>query len=171
VWTPIEALPSFVKAIVETMQNWVDNTQMRLPGYRDRVIHVHLTDDEGGMNLTMPDDRIRALALRGQAAGQKLATEFEWNGHRWTRYLVAMSQLDQKLGAMKGVYEGGFRGFLEGHDPMQGRYAQRTAGWQQFSLDAMRGLMGLIARWRDEKPSFQDNPPHPEPDLRILPRR
>ena len=170
-WTSIEGLPSFVKAIVETMQNWVDNTQMRLPGYRDRVIHVHLTDDEGGMNLEMPDERIRALALRGQAAGRKLRTEFDWDGHRWTRYLVAMSQLDQKLGAMKGVYDGGFAGFLADHDPAEGRYAQRTAGWKQFSLDAMRGLMDLVDRWRRGKPSFQDNPPHPEPDLRIMPRR
>jgi hypothetical protein len=167
VWTQIQGLPSFV----ETMQNWVDNTQMRLPGYRDRVIHVHLTPDEGGMNLTMPDDRVQALSLRGQAAGRKLSTEFDWDGHRWTRYLVAMSQLEEKLGAMKSVYDGGFAGFLEGHDPSQGRYAQRTAGWKQFSLAAVRALMDLVARWRGGKPSFQDNQPHPEPDLRILPRR
>jgi hypothetical protein len=72
---------------------------------------------------------------------------------------------------MKSVYDGGFAGFLESHDPTQGSYAQRTAGWKRFSLYAMRGLMDLVARWRNEKPSFQDNPPHPEPDLRIMPRR
>ena len=52
-WTPIPDVWEFAKTILYTMQNWVDNAQMRLPGYRDRVVHVLLAEDEGGMNLAM----------------------------------------------------------------------------------------------------------------------
>jgi hypothetical protein len=38
------------------MQNWSDNMQTHLPGYRDRVLHVCLKPDEGGMNLSMPEE-------------------------------------------------------------------------------------------------------------------
>jgi predicted acylesterase/phospholipase RssA len=168
--TAIAGLPSFLKTILDTMQNWVDNTQMRLPGYRDRVIHVHLTPDEGGMNLTMPDDRVTALALRGQAAGQKLATQFDWDGHRWTRYLVAMSQLEEKLEKAERLYRQGFADFLAGRDPRTKPYPQ-SAAWKDFARRTTAELMSLVARWRDEKQSFGDNPPHPQPDLRVSPRR
>ena len=38
------------------MQNWVDNQQTRVPGYRDRIVHISHTDNEGGMNLAMPPE-------------------------------------------------------------------------------------------------------------------
>src|SRR5262249_9533926 len=39
-------LPSFLMAAVGTMQNRIDEAQMRAPGFRDRVAHVKLSDDE-----------------------------------------------------------------------------------------------------------------------------
>ncbi|NAZ78382.1 hypothetical protein GTQ99_23665, partial [Kineococcus sp. T13] len=36
------SLPAFVSAIARTMQNWVDSEQMRMPGYRDRIVSVLL---------------------------------------------------------------------------------------------------------------------------------
>lgn len=52
-------------ALLATMQNWMDNIQVPMPGYRDRVAHVCLRDDEGGMNLDMPGRVIAALGDRG----------------------------------------------------------------------------------------------------------
>ncbi|HYL05690.1 MAG TPA: hypothetical protein VE075_06600, partial [Thermoanaerobaculia bacterium] len=72
---------------------------------------------------------------------------------------------------MTGVYDRGFAGFLAGHDVTKKPYAQSGIGWKQFSIDALRGLVDLARQWRSGKHSFGDNPPHPEPDLRILPRR
>src|SRR5439155_23097721 len=51
-------LLGFLSAILAAMQNWSDNTQARLPGYRDRIATVTLTDEEGGLNLNMPPLRI-----------------------------------------------------------------------------------------------------------------
>ncbi|PAM50680.1 hypothetical protein CEJ63_22415, partial [Acinetobacter baumannii] len=54
--TPLAAgeLGRFLFAVVATMQNWRDLLQARAPGYRDRIVHVSLQGDEGGMNLDMP---------------------------------------------------------------------------------------------------------------------
>jgi len=45
----LRSLGMFLWSIVRTMQNWVDNTQTRVPGYRDRIVHISHTDAEGGM--------------------------------------------------------------------------------------------------------------------------
>ena len=50
-------------------QNHVDAALTHQPGYRDRIVHVHVADDEGGIDLAMPPEVIEALTLRGQAAG------------------------------------------------------------------------------------------------------
>jgi hypothetical protein len=143
---------------------------MRLPGYRDRVAHVFLSDQEGGMNLTMPEERVRKLTLRGQAAGQALQT-LDWDGHRWTRFRSAMSQLEERLDRMEEVYSGGFEGFLEAHDSKKGRY-QRPDAWKEYAMQATQGLMAAVRAWRAHpKYRLGDEPPKPEPELRISPRR
>ncbi len=85
---------AFLAAIVDTMQNWVNNAQARTPGYRDRIAHVLLTDKEGGLNLTMPKPTRDAMIARGTAAGALAAAHFakgspvqtNWPNHRWVRY-------------------------------------------------------------------------------------
>jgi predicted acylesterase/phospholipase RssA len=63
---------AFLSSAVRTMQNRVDERQMRVPGFRDRVAHVNMDHDEGGMNLTMPAPRIKALTARGRFAARRL---------------------------------------------------------------------------------------------------
>ena len=62
----------FVAGIVRTMQNRIDEAQMRVPGYRDRVAHVYLRKDQGGMNLAMDKKMIKALTKRGRWAAERL---------------------------------------------------------------------------------------------------
>jgi len=102
-------LPGFLGNIVRTMQNRVDEAQMRLPGYRDRIAHVSLTKHEGGLNLDMDPVAIGALTERGRAAGQQLVERFgadpedvemSWDNHRWIRLrttLAATADLLQEL--------------------------------------------------------------------------
>jgi predicted acylesterase/phospholipase RssA len=170
-WTHIDGLFSFLATIVNTMQNWVDNTQMRLPGYRDRVVHVHLTPDEGGMNLAMPPERVEVLTKRGLAAGQALQT-IDWDGHRWTRYLTAVSQLQGRLDRMEEIYSGGYDQFLADRDVTQRPY-RRTQIWKAQALKATADLMALVRTWRtpDRNLRMDNDPPRPEPELRINPRR
>lgn len=99
-------LAGFVWAMVATMQNWSDNTQSRLPGYRDRIAHIGLTPEEGGLNLNMPPDRIKNLTQRGEAAGQEFVSRFgypathsemNWSNHRWLRMRSMLSSFDEML--------------------------------------------------------------------------
>jgi predicted acylesterase/phospholipase RssA len=103
-------LPGFLSAIFNAMQNWNDNTQSMLPGYRDRVVTVYLSDQEGGLNLDMPADVLQRLKLRGAAAGALIAGRYktpsllppvpggmDWENHRWLRYRSAMGALKAHL--------------------------------------------------------------------------
>ncbi len=168
-WTPIPDAFGFAKAILNTMQNWVDNTQMRLPGYRDRVVHVLLSDLEGGMNLQMSPPLIEKLTLRGKAAGRALAG-FHWNGHRWIRYLTAMSQLEVKLGAMEKVYTNEFRSFLVSYDSRQKPYAH-SGVWKDSAVAGTDELMVTVRAWTQSRQPFTKKTPKPEPELRIGPKR
>jgi hypothetical protein len=59
----------FVKTIISTMQNWRDIMQARAPGYRDRIVHIRIGPEEGGMNLDMPRDVVEPLTQRGTFSG------------------------------------------------------------------------------------------------------
>lgn len=171
-WTPIPNVLAFAATIINTMQNWVDNTQMRLPGYRDRVVHVFLDTEEGGMNLNMPDKLIKTLMTRGEEAGKKLSG-FDWEGHCWTRYLTAMSQLQMRLEGMEAVYTGGFQNFLVHHDSAKKPY-RRPAAWKRFAIGGTDALMAVVQAWARDPSGYRfadDEAPRPEPELRIGPKR
>jgi hypothetical protein len=105
-WGEIRGLPGFVRAILDTMQNWMDSAQSKVPGYRDRIVLVRHTKEEGGMNLNMPEDVILRLTDRGSHAGRFLVRRFSgaasrnegdelsWENHRWLRLRSLMPLLD-----------------------------------------------------------------------------
>jgi hypothetical protein len=169
-YASIPNLFAFLGTIVRMMQNWVDNTQMRLPGYRDRVVHVNLTDDEGGLNLVMPPKVIEALTKRGEAAGEMLRDQFNWDRHRWVRYRTAMQQLQKKLEGMAEAYQGSFEAFLGGYDSdAEGGSYRENLSWKQRAMGKTDSLLKAAQSWRPQ--NFSDGAPGPEPDLRIGPKR
>ena len=110
----LTSILGFVGAITDAMQNWVDNGQLKVPGYRDRVVHVSLDTEEGGLNLNMSPDVIRRLGVRGQLAAAKLARRFSpdgdgtvltWDNHRWVRYRSAMNVLERLLTQIRRRYD------------------------------------------------------------------
>lgn len=117
------ALPGFLSAVFGAMQNWNDNTLTRLPGYRDRIVTVYLAEDEGGLNLDMPQDVLERLRLRGAAAGALIAGRFktpsllpsgagtmDWENHRWLRFRSTM-------GALRGHLSTFTRSFRDPQQP------------------------------------------------------
>jgi len=105
------AVPVFLAAIFNAVQNWNDNTQSVLPGYRDRIVTVYLDSDEGGLNLDMPAPVLERLQKRGSAAGTLIASRFVqpsvldpatphalgWENHRWLRFRSTMGALKTYL--------------------------------------------------------------------------
>jgi hypothetical protein len=61
----LAGIAAFTMAVVDSARNWVDTSQMRLQGYRERVGNVVVRSDEGGLNLSMPEAAITALSARG----------------------------------------------------------------------------------------------------------
>jgi predicted acylesterase/phospholipase RssA len=108
--SPFKDLKGFGAAVFRSAQVWHDNAFLRLPGYRDRVVEIWLRPDEGGMNLTMPEQTIQGLIARGNEAGTRLRDRFaseppteplSWDGHRWTRLRSGMAGLAAYLHAFK----------------------------------------------------------------------
>ncbi|MFC3832848.1 MULTISPECIES: patatin-like phospholipase family protein [Deinococcus] len=87
---PVKDLSGFGEGILDTSRNWKDGIYITAPGYRDRIVHVHLDGRvEGGLNLSMDNTVVQRLVKRGQAAAQALIDKFSspdaWNRHRRVR--------------------------------------------------------------------------------------
>ncbi|WP_339159056.1 hypothetical protein [Methylobacterium bullatum] len=103
-------LGAFLGTLVNTARFWSDNQLLAAPGYRDRVVHVALRDDEGGLNLDMDAKVIADLDRRGRAAGALISARFDpdatvdpetggpirpaFPNHRWVRFRAFMAAVE-----------------------------------------------------------------------------
>jgi len=159
----ISTVGQFLGAILTTMQYWADDAQAMLPGYRDRVVDVHLAPYEGGLNLRMPDDVVAVLAEKGRQAAEALA-RFDLEQHQWTRYLTAMSELQEVVAKMHDRF-GTYRRLLLERSTVVEHY-KRTRAW---ATDAAARTEALVAFGAPASPDFTDGAPRPDPALRITP--
>lgn len=82
-----------------------DSLQSILPGYRERIVTVNLSEEEGGMNLDMPPDLITDLTELGKEAGRQIVEQFDLNEHRWRRLLVEVRAIDEMLVQFAEAYD------------------------------------------------------------------
>jgi predicted acylesterase/phospholipase RssA len=184
---PAGRLVAFLRSILDTMQNWMDNAQSRVPGYRDRVVHVSHTGDEGGMNLTMPEAIIERLTARGEAAGRLLCrrfavpapdgTDLTWDNHRWVRYRSMMSLLETTAARFGRTYLHPEPGdvpidqlSLRPDDAPPRGYRWAGQAQRDFARQATAAFVKLAEDWRATGETFADGAPGPSPDLRIVPK-
>jgi predicted acylesterase/phospholipase RssA len=176
----ISDLFGFLVAIKDAMQNWRDNAQAELPGFRDRIAHVKLAKGEGGLNLRMPPEAITELNARGACAGRELAKAFtgpHWNDNRYVRYLTAMSLTERWLRELRYGY---------GSPVPAGttRYRDRVIEGAQappyrleppeqlaFALGTTDAYEGLVSAWDEQAPLSMDGEhvPRPPSTLRAVP--
>ena len=119
----------------------------------------------------MSPETIRQLVTYGREAGQAFG-DFDFDEHRWRRFLVAANRLEESLDQMLDVYGPGpdsFRDFLVRYAASPKAYAQDPA-WQAMALQRFDQLMALAEAWR-AAPTFADGRiPKPDSDLRITAR-
>ncbi|ESW93134.1 RpoH suppressor [Mesorhizobium sp. LSJC269B00] len=107
-WFPIgscRSLTAFAMSVLNTAKDWQDRRLAGLSGYRERIVHIYLKETEGGLNLKMEPTTIAALADFGDRAGALMASQprsgdlaaFDFNDHRWRRFLIAYYQIEQLL--------------------------------------------------------------------------
>jgi hypothetical protein len=181
----LTALKSFLLEIVDTARGWVDAGQLVMPGYRDRIVTIWHTDEEGGMNLAMQDHVVTDLAARGEAAAAKLVAQFAgpapgvqpawgWDNDRWIRFRVATAALDAWLEKFREKYA------IEapGATPYS-RLAGPGADAELPSYPLTQARRGQVNAHTDELLDMADawagddsmayNAPQPRPRIRLVP--
>lgn len=125
------ALGTFISAILNAMQNWNDNTLLRMPGVRDRVARVRLSAHEGGMNLNMEPEVIDEVARKGDIAAWKLLRRYVgpqapgWIDHRFVRTMTLLDMVRARLPDLRSTLAADQVGHAVGLHDMLAHYRQR----------------------------------------------
>ncbi|HTR74381.1 MAG TPA: patatin-like phospholipase family protein [Solirubrobacterales bacterium] len=176
-------LRAFVGSAVKTMQNRVDEAQMRVPGFRDRIAHVNLASTEGGMNLNMDKAEIEVLVERGEDAAQRLISAYRpgnadpgvsWDNHRWVRFRSSIAVLER----MNRLFAEGF-----GKPPLfpaeERTYDQlvdappsyRLKPWERdLAKKEIAAICSMPKAREGSRDSMADGQPRPAPVGRITPK-
>ncbi|MBK7190665.1 MAG: patatin-like phospholipase family protein [bacterium] len=171
----ITSLPGFLGAIVGTMQNWRDNQQCRLPGYRERIVRVALRPDEGGLNLNMPPATIRRLFDLGREAGERINTDFDFDAHRWRRYLASQEPLDEMFAHMHGAWTDAapsrraLRDFLPDYAMDPREYGEISQQRLRRMFTATQAIIDATDDWGDPLRQERSGLPRPRGALRMVP--
>ncbi|MCI1755358.1 MAG: patatin-like phospholipase family protein [Sphingobium sp.] len=102
-WRELSGLGGLLGSILSSAKDWQDNMLAEIPGYRERIVTVNLLPDQGGMNLNMDGKKIASLSKLGQAAGADLL-QFDFDEHRWRRFLVAQDRLRRLIEGVSGSW-------------------------------------------------------------------
>jgi predicted acylesterase/phospholipase RssA len=181
----------FFGALFDTARNWGDTELMAMPGYRDRIVHVKLSKDEGGMNLNMPKKIIDRVGARGEKAGKLLAARFAsapgldpksneaivltWDNHRWIRYRSLMAGLELVVRRMRNAWGSGYAGLLDRAIDDAPSYKFRNAAQQEFARKATKCVLDAAGEWTGEATfdrydgGTDGRSPRPKPALRMMP--
>jgi hypothetical protein len=157
----IKSLFGLLKSVFNTAMSYHDTMQTQLPGFRERVVEIRLTDEEGGLNLDMDPERIKALVDKGAAAGALLRDRFDFEEHRWIRLQVLMPPLADELQHLGD--QSAKQGWPGANHPYHRGEPWLTVARQ--TLDALATLAG--------KPNFEllkRKDPKPPATIRTTPR-
>jgi predicted acylesterase/phospholipase RssA len=170
-----DGLGGFLMRLLVSAKDWQDNLQSTLPGYRERIAHIVLKPEEGGLNLTMDEATIRKLVNYGERAGDTLCDQFDLDGHRWRRFLVAMARMEETLDEVAKAYEGvpggpeAFGDFLKRYSGEAASYSQDATRLAEM-LKRGAELAASGAAWRAKPTIREGNIPKPATNLRITPK-
>lgn len=172
VWAEISKLSDFIRAIWLTAQNYRDNTQSMLPSYRERVVQVYLSKDEGGLNLSMDNSTIKGVKGKGEIAGQKILDNFNFEHHKWVRFQILMGLLETELTNMEQVLQDKELGYEDlpkkQLDKTKEYPYRRSGGWCDEALARVKQIQDLVEVWGDSS-ILDEETPRPDPVLRVTP--
>lgn len=175
------SLLRFMLALLNTSRGWRDEALKHTPGYRDRIVRIRHTTQEGGLNLNMPDAAIEAMSRSGARAADAVIERFVgadgkgegWLNHRWVRARSTAAVLHKTIAPLaltwrsnalcpsyRAMWEGRLSGLPTAYklDP-----AHRDAGLAFW--DALE--TGLAA---SRVTTSRDTVPRPRPTLEITPK-
>jgi predicted acylesterase/phospholipase RssA len=174
----IPSLLKFLWSIFTTAQNYRDNSQAMLPSYRERVVQIRLSEDEGGLNLAMPEPTIQRVMKKGESAGKVLLNNFNFEVHQWVRLRVLMKQMEASLKKIRKVTAEKFRDEMPpkfNYDLLLARQLAENFPykcddpWNARALARLSEVNELMSKWTDSDLFAQEPHPLPEPVLRVTP--
>jgi len=173
------SVAGFFGALFDTARNWGDTELMAMPGYRDRIVHVLLDPDEGGLNLNMPEDVITRIGERGERAGELLAARFApepgldpqtqedivltWDNHRWIRYRSLMAGLELVARRFRATWTDAasqkpWRSYDEllrrGKTEKPTSYPYARPGQYKFAASVTAQFVDFVANWTTPDQTF-----------------
>jgi hypothetical protein len=166
-WKPVPNFFAFLWSIFATAQNYRDNTQSMLPSFRERIAHLRLSNDEGGLNLTMGADVIKRVKDKGTAAGA-LFRDFNFDHHRWVRLLVLMADIEANLEELvKSNTKAPISDLID--EQLKGDFPySRDERWCAAARARVDEMLAFASACK--KPAFKQDAPKPSPMLRLTPR-
>lgn len=183
------SLLGFIGLLVDAMKHWQDDALARVPGYRERIVHIHHTESEGGMNLDMDQEVIDRLANRGRDAAREILRVFSrnedeadagqvtWDRHRWTRYRTMIAALEGLLGQVDKAWNSPDvlppYDYLAQNPPNSHRWASEKQA--RFVGERASEFRDLAGEWTsgvagDPGVSATQRAPQPISELRLRPR-
>jgi hypothetical protein len=183
-WTRLSTGPfgtvKLVAAIIDAARNWVNSLQAIAPGYRDRIVHVALDKEEGGLNLTMPKKLVTSLNEYGKEAAERLIEHFiygkdqgkpidlTWNNQRWIRYRSTMALLETFLADFAYVVKNPEEGDSSYSDLIKNNPSYDLEQYQRIAaVDETKALTAMEPQMKQGL--LEKGSPHPEPNLVIRP--
>ena len=169
-------LVRFLFGIVATMQNWRDLLLARAPGQRDRIVHVALAADEGGMNLDMPDAVLQSIAAKGTAAGERFEA-FAFDNHYWIRWRCLAAALQHYTQQVARTAKPELRvddyadvyALPESPETEPPSYAFSSYFQRDESARLLRALVLQGDAWSDMQPDLAQGAPRPAPQMKVTP--
>jgi Patatin-like phospholipase len=175
-YRPIDGLTAFGGQIKDTMQDWRDNLQAELPGYRERVCEVRFAPSEGGLNLRMEPPAIKALMQRGHSAGELLAQALpittlpDLATQRWIRHCLTRFEF------LMGLEQRGLQVVSERSTDFLAALARggvtppERASWATAAAEQTKKLLDCVSQWGPAPKLVDFELPPPEPVMRVVPK-
>ena len=180
--TAPESLPAFGMAIVNTAREWQDRQLSALSGFRERVSHVYLRKNEGGLNLAMPKRTITDLIELGERAGSLMVgtpsegdeTAFDFGDHQWRRFLIGYAQLERLLEELRESWgnpadPGSFAARIRETAKSPRSYKESSRKWRADVWQRVEDLVQLSRQTFDKPLRREDLIPHHRARLRLVP--
>jgi predicted acylesterase/phospholipase RssA len=165
-------------SMMDAARCWRDNLQQDVPGYRERIVHVRQTPEEGGLNLNMSPASITELGDAGTMAADCLIDHFwkvsrpgqvqGWKAHEFIRLRSLLGILQQKLIPLSRVFYAHYKSVIsQAHPPV---YPYRSPSQQTEAESLLLGLASAGAQLESSHADLGDGAPHPAPDLEVKAR-
>ncbi len=178
----LASIVGFLASIVSTMQNWNDQLQLVMPGFRDRIVHICHLESEGGLNLNMLADVITTLGNSGRDAADTLERAFAertapnapnaWDNHRRIRMRTLLSAIDQQARrlhrAIDRTQKPTWRAVVEEDDPPSYKFTSQKQ--KELALRVLEALDDLGKELEESGTDLSKASPRPEPEWRGMPR-